>query len=334
MGDDGRDPTLRRALVEHAMGRASGRGEIELPALPSLAGEYAAACAHALAPFGTVDADALRDALKDALERARSESVHARVAVKYEHYGSPHVRYEVETRIKSLEELYGEWNNAAGASSFGKHPDAKVMELSATLAPGRRCLDIGAGDGRNAIPLARAGMDVLAVEPAPALADAIERAARDTGIALRVLRANALDPAFQPEPGAYALVVVSEVTSHLRDAAELSRLVDAIAPALASDGAILMNAFMCEEGFEPDALTRELSALVWSTVFTHDDLRRAVAVHRLVLASDEGFADYERHRQPSWPPTRWYERWAYGYDLFPQHVGSHAEMRWLVLRRA
>jgi hypothetical protein len=85
----------------------------------------------------------------------------------------------------------------------------------------------------------------------------------------------------------------------------------------------------------PDALARELSPVVWSTIYTREDLTRATASLSLTVESDESAPEYERRHLPRWPPTRWYERWAYGQDLFPPDEDGlgKMELRWVVLRR-
>jgi SAM-dependent methyltransferase len=60
------------------------------------------------------------------------------------------------------------------------YPDALVARLVALAGgPGARVADLGAGTGHLAVPLARAGLRIHAVEPARAMLDALERAASD-----------------------------------------------------------------------------------------------------------------------------------------------------------
>jgi SAM-dependent methyltransferase len=75
---------------------------------------------------------------------------------------------------------------------------------------GAPVLDVGAGTGRVALSLARAGHEVLALECDPALAAELER--RAAGLAVRVLLADACDFAL---PAPVPLVVVPMQTVHL-----------------------------------------------------------------------------------------------------------------------
>lgn len=71
----------------------------------------------------------------------------------------------------------------ADARPFGP-PSLEVLELLDRLPRGARVLDLGCGDGRNAIPLARAGHRVTAIDRSrPALA-ALRRAAAREGCAV------------------------------------------------------------------------------------------------------------------------------------------------------
>ncbi|MBU0740803.1 class I SAM-dependent methyltransferase [bacterium] len=68
---------------------------------------------------------------------------------------------------------------AGYATCFGDRPEAILTASMGEIAPGGRVLDIGVGQGRNALPLARAGLRVTGIDPSAA---AIEQV-RDKAVA-------------------------------------------------------------------------------------------------------------------------------------------------------
>ena len=75
------------------------------------------------------------------------------------------------------------------------YPDSlirRVIEI-ARLEPGDRVMDLGCGPGLLAIPFARAGMRVVAVDPEPDMLDAAQAAAREAGIVLDLRRGSSFD---------------------------------------------------------------------------------------------------------------------------------------------
>jgi tellurite methyltransferase len=69
-----------------------------------------------------------------------------------------------------------EWQKADSTSPWAK-PEPWVMEHAAGLSPGSRILDLGAGIGRHALALAKAGHRVTALDASLASTDAIRAAA-------------------------------------------------------------------------------------------------------------------------------------------------------------
>ena len=63
------------------------------------------------------------------------------------------------------------WQALAGRfrASADVRPDPAVDALAALIGPDDRVIDVGAGGGRHAIPLARRCRDVVAVKPSPAM---------------------------------------------------------------------------------------------------------------------------------------------------------------------
>lgn len=113
-------------------------------------------------------------------------------------------------------------------------PNRFLVTEAGGLPPGR-ALDLACGEGRNAIWLAELGWQVTAVDFSEvAIAKARERAARDEA-KVDFVCADLLD--FEPEPGAYDLVIVL----YLQLLADERRLVLARASdAVAAGGTFLL----------------------------------------------------------------------------------------------
>ena len=74
---------------------------------------------------------------------------------------------------------------AAAYESRPGYPDPLVARLAELAGAHGRVVDLGAGTGDLALPLAARGIGVTAIEPARAMLDVLERRAREKGIALR-----------------------------------------------------------------------------------------------------------------------------------------------------
>ena len=127
------------------------------------------------------------------------------------------------------------WNERYAGPSlvWGAGPNCFVAEQLAALEPGR-ALDLGTGDGRNAIWLAERGWQVTGVDfSAVGLARAAELA-RQRGVAADWVQADLLS--YQPAPAAYDLVLIAYIQLPADD---LAHLVRAAATALAPGGTLL-----------------------------------------------------------------------------------------------
>jgi len=102
----------------------------------------------------------------------------------------------------------GFWNQRYEAvqALWSRQPNAFLVELADTLPRGR-ALDLGAGEGRNAIWLAQRGWRVTALDiSGVALARAAERAARE-GVELDCVEADWRE--YWPAPSSFDLTVIS-----------------------------------------------------------------------------------------------------------------------------
>jgi SAM-dependent methyltransferase len=316
--------------------------EIVVPAVPSLLDHYVDMLDTQFTSLGRQFTEAelteLRRLLLGKLEEGFAASPHSNVFVRFstDQFPSMGISYGVASALSTVEEEYALWTATREPPLFGKYPDHKVMDLASELAPTARCLDIGAGTGRNTLPLARRGHPTDAIELSPALADVLERAAKEEKVPVRILRGSVLDDSLALEDGSYDLAIAVELTSHFRSADELRALCERLSRCLAPCGTALVQAFITARDYAPTRHARELSQVFWSTLFTEDDVREATAGLPLTLVSDEGALQYEQSRAPAdqWPPTSWYAPWASGHDVFGNYGATPPmNLRWLTYRK-
>jgi SAM-dependent methyltransferase len=198
-------------------------------------------------------------------------------------------------------------------------------------------LDIGAGTGRNTLPLARAGFPAHAVELAPALAKLLREDAEKAELSVRVFEGDVTDRSLELPQNYYQMVLMAEVVaSHFRNVAHLRSLFEVIADVVRPGGLVLFSAFLPLDGYKPDQLARELGEVFWCSIFTRADFDQAMAGLPLERINDESVLEYEREHLPTeaWPPTGWFEQWTSGRDLFDLPPGrAPVELRWLTYRK-
>ena len=136
------------------------------------------------------DTEQLRGILKAQLERAYALSPYSRVVVHYRTEAPPAtaMHYDVQLELSSVADEYAAWVKTRTPPYFGANPDAKIIECAHALgAPADvPVLDVGAGTGRNTLPLARAGFPTDAVELSPALASVLRAEVEKQQLSVRV----------------------------------------------------------------------------------------------------------------------------------------------------
>jgi SAM-dependent methyltransferase len=334
----------RQALMRVVESRASATGEITFPCIPSLCDEYVSRIRDMCVLLGRSCSEREIDDLKSAVGQglvlgARSSSS-GMLIVTYETEPVPRlgVKFSVRVKAYSTEERYARWLAEREPPIFGKLPDAKLMSLLDMPGEPRQAhvLDVGAGTGRNALPLARRGFPVTAMDAVPALVEQMDRAAAGERLPVRGVVANILSPDVTVEERRYKLIVVSEVLSHFQNVEQVRTAFTKFARSLVPGGRVLANAFLAGDGYEPDDFAREVSRRVWSTIFTRSELGFLTNELPFELVSDESACDFEKkHTLPeSWPPTSWFESWSRGYNIFSPLSGvPPVELRWLVYER-
>ena len=149
------------------------------------------------------------------------------------------------------------WNRTltAPTPTFNAQPNAFLVEMTQSLSPGK-ALDVGMGQGRNAVYLARQGWDVTGFDPADQAVAAAQDQARGLGVKLTtlVLRDDEFD--FGTEQWnliGLIYVGVRRVVSHLHEA-------------------LRPGGFVAVEGFHRDAA--KTAAISGGVVFDTNELLR------------------------------------------------------------
>ena len=342
-----RDPeALRQNILQQLRDEIVPRGRVRFPCLPSLLDRYVDYLQHMFAaldrPCSDAQIEQMRRVLAENLEKGFRASPQTTLVVAYEFAaptdGSLHrgLACKVSLDPASLAERYQEWLETRQPPFFGVHPSAKAIAVAKTLPPGARVLDIGAGTGRNALPLARLGFAADAIELAPGFADRLRQAAAAENLPVATIVGDILDGNFILPPAFYNLAIAVELTCHLRSPQQLRLLLAKTCDALLPGGLLLFDIFLGMPGWEPSAIVRERSQAAWSSVFTYEELAAATVDLPLKILEDEPVLDYEGERSPpeAFPPTSWFAHWAAGRDIFPHLDGQPpVESRWILCRR-
>lgn len=90
--------------------------------------------------------------------------------------------------IYELTKAQHRWNRRYAAEDIPNEPSDWLVASADLLPRQGRALDVAAGAGRNAVWLARRGLDVVAVDVSPVAIDATRRRADSTGVGVTTLR--------------------------------------------------------------------------------------------------------------------------------------------------
>ena len=337
------DPAaLREALQKRMTLYTPSEGALLFPAVPGkvddLVDQVVGVFAAIRRPVGDDDRATLRAALLERLVEGFRASPHASVRVSYntDEQQAGVVHWNVETFIPSAGAPYEVEGEGRGPPLLVDVPDARLIRLAAELGAPRdvSILDVGAGKGRNTLPLARLGYPTDAVEPVTEVADILHGLVRGEGLRVRVVRGDFWDRAFELPRPRYRLVCFSEVGARLRGLTPVRGLFRRLADVLEPSGMALLGVFVTHAEYLPDPVTRELAENVSCPMYTREELEDAAFGLPLELVSDESVLLYEREHQDAWPPTAWYADWVSGQHVFALPDGTPpVEMRWLVYRR-
>jgi 2-polyprenyl-3-methyl-5-hydroxy-6-metoxy-1,4-benzoquinol methylase len=341
------DPNiLKLALAERLKKLIAVQGEFHLPCMPTMLDEYLKLITGFLKLLGQQftqeEADALQKLIANNLSEGFRTSPHSRLILNYKPADAKAglasgITINTAVHVESVADNYETWPQLREEPLFGSHPDAKVMAVATELGDPSNSpiLDVGAGPGRNSLPLAKLGYPVDAIELTPIFAQKLSDASTAEGLPVNVTQGNVLDPLLRMRIAHYRLAIAAEVVSHFRYTEQVRLFLAKMCDALQSGGLLLFSAFIAADGYEPDDMVREMSEVSWSYLITRSELLSAMEGLPLEMLSEESVIEYEQSHLPkeAWPPTTWFVNWATGRDLFPIQQQPPMELRWLLARR-
>jgi SAM-dependent methyltransferase len=121
---------------------------------------------------------------------------------------------------------------------FGSEPNTILVEHAGLIAPSTTALDIGCGQGRNTLFLARRRIAVHALDPSVEAVRAVKAAAELENLPIRTTHGGFEDL----EPGGHGAILVFGVIPDLRRE-QVTALVAAIERVLAPNGLLFITAF-------------------------------------------------------------------------------------------
>jgi len=138
---------------------------------------------------------------------------------------------------------------------FGADPSPLLVDFHHLIEKIRPVLDIGAGQGRNCLFLARQGFSVDAIDPSQVGIDHISRVATDESLSIRACRTGF--EGFEADQGLYGAVLVFGIIQVLPREL-IGRLIERIGDWTASGSLIMISAFTTEDpGFGKIAAVSE-----------------------------------------------------------------------------
>jgi len=317
-------------------------GTIEFPCIPSLLDLYIERIEAIIKGLGkdrkNDHIDFIRFMIADHLEQGFAIAPDTCLKVTFQGTGKDGLRIKMEICSQTLDQRYQEWIEVREPPFFGEYPDAKVMDTLSQFSPHNSpILDIGAGTGRNTIPIARKGYNVDAVELTSVFAQELVKSVTSEKLPVQVIQSDILNPDCPVKISHYALAIASEVIStHIRKIEDLRKFLTVICKLLQDGGLFLFDVFMPINDYIPEQKVREMGQLNWCCIFTNQELNDLFQEFSLEIISNESAIEYEKKHQPSdaFPRNSWFTNWAKGHNIFAllEEENPPIELRWLLCR--
>jgi SAM-dependent methyltransferase len=190
-------------------------------------------------------------------------------------------------------------------------------------------LDIGAGIGRNSLPLAKRGHPVAAVVTNPEAGKQLQEMADSRHLSVTLFGGDFLDSL--EVTGDYRLAIAPEVLPHLRSPHAMTEFFRQSRRVVHPAGRLLVGAFLAQPGYSPTPEVRELAQACGCGFLTPSELQDILGRVGWRLLSQESVVAYESCHLPAaaWPPSESFLAWATGEELFPGLVTPPVAFYWL-----
>jgi len=317
-------------------------GTVVIPAIPSLGDGF---CQRLVALFALLDrpssqpeAEALRQRLADALQRAYTATPQTRVTIRYESTPPPDkrvacqiepTRISLATRAEALLEARPDYLESLV-------PQAKVTDLLAARDPAGdgEALVLGVATAQYALPLLADGWEVTALDLAAPFAERLQDLALVCGGEITATNANFFNPELTLKEDICDVTIAHNFTTRMQDVRLLREFLRKLAPTMKVGGVGAIEIFVAADGYVPDAIAIEAARAASSTIFTRDAI--AAAFNELPFAAIElthALAYEAQHRAESAPHLEpEYVNWASGRQVFALETPPIA-LHWLTFQR-
>lgn len=275
--------------------------------------------------------DRLTECIRNKMTEGYKTDSHSELilSIKVDRHG---LKINFFLKFGDLADTYSKWYDHKDRKDimFGRYPDFKILTIIENYKP-RTVLDLGAGEGRNALGLARLyegfGLEIDLVELTPAFFDKIIEQVEQENLPIRGVCSDILDPELSLESQYYDFIFCSEVLSHFR-LDGLTKFFDRCSQWIKPDGILLINLFLADDNYELHDKARQLGEKNSSSCFTTGEMISAIE-GKFKIDTIQDCLFVEKPHQKYHPP--WYNSWASGRNIIPSINLPPISLKWVKL---